>query len=95
MNMTICVIISNLKSNAQKQKYLNKYTPGTPTIPAATADMSVADYMNYYASAVSDYSAVATRKDASLKLWRLPWTCSNTVVTRRPPTAASLSQSSS
>ena len=57
----------------------NTGTSVTPSKPAATADMSVADYMNYYASAVSDYSAVATRKDASLKLWRLPWTCNSTV----------------
>ena len=56
------------------------YHDGTSTgKPDKTKDMSVDDYMTYYAQSVTSFSGTATPKSGTLKLYRLPETLNNTV----------------
>lgn len=52
---------------------------GNSTKPAKTKDMSVNDYMTYYAQSVTAFSGTANPKNGTLKLYRLPETINNTV----------------
>ena len=54
-------------------------TGTSTTKPDKTKDMSVDDYMTYYAQSVTSFSGTATPKSGTLKLYRLPETLNNTV----------------
>lgn len=49
------------------------------TKPDKTKDMSVDDYMTYYAQSVTSFSGTGKPKSGTLKLYRLPETLNNTV----------------
>ena len=55
------------------------FTASSATKPAKTKDMSVNDYMTYYAQSVTAFSGTAKPKNGTLKLYRLPETLNNTV----------------
>lgn len=61
-------------------KYVRpNYSGSSTTKPDKTKDMSVDDYMTYYAQSVTSFSGTATPKSGTLKLYRLPETLNNTV----------------
>lgn len=55
------------------------YSGSSTTKPNKTKDMSVDDYLTYYAQSVTSFSGTATPKSGTLKLYRLPETLNNTV----------------
>ena len=54
-------------------------TGTSTTKPDKTKDMSVDDYMTYYAQSVTSFSGTGKPKSGTLKLYRLPETLNNTV----------------